>query len=173
MVSFGHPNQRSDPGIESSGGDLLRRLDRHGVVLEIDEEPVESGPDGDLCDIDIAGVPKTEADRDPSAVQPFAGGVPKDWQILLLLRFDAKEPEGLENSLVAHAEQDGVSTGSVSMPHPAGDDEEIPRLPIDLLIAGNRRAGAGDDVVDEVGGSAMRDRLLSGTQSAQPAVDRR
>ena len=70
-----HPDDGRDPGVPGGDADLHRRIDRHGVVLGVDEQPVEATGLHDPADIGGARLAQAYAKRQLAGIQALQGDV--------------------------------------------------------------------------------------------------
>ena len=87
MLESRHPHHRRDPGILGGDADLRREVDRHRVVLHVDEQEIVAGGLHDLGDVDRARLAQPDPERQLAGLQAFLGVIAdRDHRVASLVR---------------------------------------------------------------------------------------
>jgi hypothetical protein len=73
MLKRRHPHHGRDPDILGGDADLRRQIDRHRVVLHVDEQEIVAGGLHDLGDVDRARLAQPDPERQLARLQTFLG----------------------------------------------------------------------------------------------------
>src|SRR3546814_18775190 len=111
MRVAGRAHDRRDARVQPGDAELCGRLHRHGIVLHVDEQPVEAAHFQDLRGIDGPRLTQADTDGDLASLPLRLGDVLDDGHRMSSVRSDAQrqaEPAGGVKTRAETGWRDGV-----------------------------------------------------------------